>query len=359
MKTRFALIVGLGALVILGAFFFTRSQNTITEVSPPERTPLRVHTERIAERETVHLDFSSAGTIGYESEAVLTAQVAGTIVSAPLEINRRVTPGQLLFKIDETGSAIASQEGFQSADIQQAKLRLENAEKDYTEAKHNDDRDDTTASEVAKNQARNNRDIASLTYKALLDKRLVKSPITGILTIKNGNLHDTVTAGTPLAVVSNGRKIIRLYVSDNERPLLTPGQTISFSQDIAGIERLSGTILRVSQSADAATRRFLVEAESSDPRFRDVPAGSIVTIFATLKKTARAGNFFLPLSALLREQNGSALFLYEDGKAKRVPVTLVTIIGETVELSGIADRESLVVMTDVKQIKDGDALILE
>lgn len=359
MKTRFAIVVTLGALVIFGAVFFTRDRDAITETSVAEKTPLRVHAEKISALETVHLDFSSGGTIGYESEAILTAQVAGTIVSAPPEINQRVTQGQLLFKIDETGSTIAPSDNFQSADIQQAKLRLNNAEKDYTETKHNDERDDTTASEVAKDQARNNRDIASLNYATLLDKRIVKSPIAGIITAKNSSLNDSVAVGTSLATVSNGRKIIRFYVSDNERPLITPGQAISFSQDIAGTERLSATVLRVSQSADTTSRRFLVEAQSTDPRFREVPAGSIVTIFATLTKTASSGNFFLPLSAVLREQDGGAIFLLETDRAKRVPVTLINIIGETVELSGIGNRESSVILTDVKQIKDGDALILE
>ena len=359
MKTRFAIVVGLGALVILGAFLSTRNRNMVTGIPLPEKTPLGVHAERISERETVHLDFSSAGSIGYESEAILTAQVAGTIVTAPIQVNQRVATGQLLYKIDETGNSIPSLAGFQSADIQQAQLRLKNAEKEYSEARHNDERDDTTASKITKDQARNDRDIASLSYKALLDKRLVKSPTAGIITVKNGNLNDTVTVGTPLAIVSNGRKIIRFYASDNERPLIAPGQTISFSQDIAGTERFSGTVLRVSQNADVTTRRFLVEAESSDPQFHDLPAGSIVTIFTTLKKTARPGNFFLPLSAVLREQNGSAIFVLEGNTAKRVPVTIVTIIGETVELTDIDDRENRVVMTNVKQIKDGDTLILE
>jgi len=359
MKTRFVIVVSLAVLVLGGAFFFTRSKDTPAETLTKDKAPQSVQTARVADRETAVFAFSFPGSIGYESEAILTAQVAGTVVTAPIEINQRVTTGQLLFKIDETGSQIASQSGFQSADIQQAALALKNAEKEYTEAKHNDKRDDTTASETAKDQARNDRDSASLSYQTLLNKRLVKSPITGIVTYKESTEGDTVSSGTPLTTISNGKKIIRFYVSDAERLLLSPGHTLEFSQEIGGNQRLSAVVKRVSEGADTTSQRFLVEAESSDLKFSALPAGSIVTIFATLKKTARAGNFFLPLSALLREQNGSALFLHEDGRAKRVPITLVTIIGETVELSGIADRESRIVMTHVKQIKDGDTLILE
>lgn len=359
MKTRFVLIISFAVLVLGGALFFNRSQDAPAEPSASETTPQKVRAERVADRETALFAFSAPGNIRYESEAVLTAQVAGTIIAAPLEINQRVATGQILFKIDETASHIASQAGFQSADIQQAALALKNAEKEYTNAKHNDTRDDTTASETAKDQARNDRDIAELNYQALLNKRFVKSPITGTVIRKEHTVGDTVAVGTPLAMISNGKKIIRFYVSNKERSLLSPGHPLEYSQDIEGRQRFSATVKRIAESADTASQRFLIEAESNDPKFGTLPAGSTVTVFATLKKTTAGGTFFLPLASILREQNGSAIFLVENGLAKRTPVTILAITGETAELSAPIDRDSLILMTDVKRVRDGDALILE
>ncbi|MGK2849030.1 MAG: efflux RND transporter periplasmic adaptor subunit [Minisyncoccota bacterium] len=360
MQKRFIIAVIVALILVVGALTVNRrATHTPNESINMTQGPLTVRAERIAERKTAFFDFSYPGTITNESEALITAQVAGTVTLASPEVNQYVGSGQLLFKIDETGSAIASQNGFQSADIQQAELILKNAEKDYTEAKHNDDRDETTASEIAKDQARNNRDIALLTQRSLLDKHLIKSPIAGIVTLKNVAVGDTVSLGTPLATVSNGKKTVKFYINEDEHTLLTQGQPMEMSRDIAGKNRIPGKVLRVSPNADPLSRRFLVEAESTDPIFKALPSGSLVTVFLSLKKTADADTFFVPISAIIREQNTISVLIAEAGRVKKVPVTLLNIIGETVELSGITDTESLIILTNVKQLTTGDEIIID
>jgi multidrug efflux pump subunit AcrA (membrane-fusion protein) len=131
------------------------------------------------------------------------------------------------------------------------------------------------------------------------------------------------------------------------------------SKDAAGQDAVSGKLLRVSQAADPESRRFLAEAESPDPRFKSFATGSVVTVSATVTRSAPTGSFFLPLSAVLRDQSGAAVLASVDGQAKRLPVEIRNIDGETVELSGLSDTATRIIMTDVKRLKEGDAVALK
>jgi RND family efflux transporter MFP subunit len=357
MNKRFIIAIALAVLLGGLAFFFSREKSS-EEDAPASQTaaPISVQTESVALRQTATLQLSYPGVVASEGEANLVAQVSGTIVSANLSLNRYVAAQQTLFTIDETGSGLTSKNGTQSADLQSAALTLENAKKAYQEAVRNDHQQGTSASESAKIQARNSRDLAEIAYASLLDKRHVKSPIAGTVTVKNASVGDSVSSGTPLATVSRGKKIVRFFVNDAERTLLSPSQELSFSKDPEGRDAISGTLLRVSQSADPSSRRFLAEAESTDPRFKEFASGSVITVSAAITKKATAGHFLLPLSAVLRDQDGTAVLAAVDSQAKRLPVEIRSIDGEIVELSGIDDPETLLITTNVKRLKEGDMI---
>ncbi len=345
----------LGIAVYLAASDTSSSEDQTKEAA---RAPLSVSASRVSEQSSIAFDFSAAGTVEHESEADITAATNGTIVFVGSDLGHAVGVGQTLFRIDTTGSSISLDQGFQSSDLQSAALTLANAKKSYQLAKHDDDRDKTTASEIAKDQARNNRDIAALAYQAILDRYVVKSPIAGSMTARFVASGDTVSAGTPLATISRGKKLVRFSVNDAEHAQLSIGQSLSFSKTPDGKNALSGRIVRISPVADTASRRFLVEAESSDAAFKGVASGSIVTVSVSTSKQARSGNFFLPLEAVSQDQDGSAVFVYRDGRAHRQAVTLINIDGEIVELSGL-DPETLIITTGVKRLKENDAVTLD
>lgn len=358
-RIPFILTIGI-SLALAFAVYQLRSDSSSSEDQTGKalRSPLKVSVSRVSDQQSITFDFSAAGTVERESEATLSAAIDGTVIFVGSDLGRAVGAGQTLFKLDASGSSIASKKGFQSSDLQSAALTLANAKKDYQLAKYNDDQEETTASENAKDQARNDRDIAALAYQAELDKHIINSPISGSMTARFVSWGDTVSVGTPLATISRGKKIIRFSVNDTERALLSIGQTLSFSKTSDGKNALSGRIVRISPVADTASRRFLIEAESTDKAFDAIASGSIVTVSVSVSKQAVSGNFFLPLSSVSQDQDGTAVFIYQDGQVKRQPVTLVNIDGEIVELSGL-DTDALIITTNVKRLKENDAVTLE
>jgi len=358
MKKQF--IIASLAIIALGAIatVIASKRSVTAEETDTKRQPLAVTTERVADQHSATWNFSVAGTVASESEATLSANVTGTIVSSMSDLGKSVSAGQLLFRIDTPESSVDAASGFQNSDIRTAALTLANAKKAYDQARYDDEHSKTYLSRLARQQAKNSQEIAQTAYQAALDRYLVKSPIAGTLTVKNVSIGDTVSAGDTLAVISRGKKLIRFYVDDAERSLLSTKQTISFSKETDMSDAIDGTIVRISPVADAASRQFLVEAESSDTRFAGTAPGSIVTVSISVSKQAAPGRFFLPLSALSQDQDGNAIFIYADGQAKRVAVKLESIEGETVELSGLSDDMS-VITTRTKLLKDGDSVTLD
>lgn len=350
-----SLSAALGISVFLSASDTVSPEDTTGKDTP---TPLVVNTRRVSEQHSIAFDFSAAGTVEHESEAQLSASINGTIVFVGSDLGHAVGVGQTLFRIDAPGSSIPSNQGFRSSELERAALSLANAKKAYQLAKHDDDQNETTASEIAKDQARNSRDIAELAYQAILDQYIVRSPIAGSMTARFASSGDTVSVGTPLATVSRGKKLIRFSVNDTEHALLSLGQPLSFSKTSDGKSAISGRIIRISPIADTESRHFLIEAESSDGAFKDIASGSIVTVSVSATKQAGPGNFFLPLSAVSQDQDGSAVFAYQDGVARRQSVTLINIDGEIVELSGL-HPDTRIITTGVKRLKEGDAVTLE
>ncbi len=361
MKKHFTIIIALVIIASIGTTLLVlKRSDTPADPQPAEKALPVVDIENVSSLRAISSDFSATGTIRNESEAAIVASVSGTIVSAPLELGRFVGTGQTLFRIDTPGSGIAPESGFQSSGLQIAELALKNAEKDYQEAKRSDDNEETMASETAKDQARNSRDMAKISYQALLDQYIVKSPITGTIAVKNVSVGDTVSVGDALATVSRGKKIVRFYVNDSEQALLSIGHPISFSKDISGKNALPGKIVRISPIADTDSRRFLIEAESQADEFSRLSSGTVVSIFVFVSRHSASDTFFLPLSALSQDQDGSAIFIFDNGRSKRTPAEIRDIQGEFVELSsaGFAD-DTFIITTDIKRLKDGDAVTLK
>lgn len=347
--TKRFIFITIGVLALAaGVFALTRSGDTSTATTPTEKKPVIVQTALASTRQSVALDIATAGTVESESEAKLVAEVSGTVTAAAFDLGKSVWTGQTLVRIYETGG---------NTDVQTAALALANAKKQYSYTKRQDSRDENLASENTKDQAKNDRAIAELNYQAAVKKRNVRSPISGTVTAKYVSVGDTVTAGSPLATVSRGAKIIRFYVNESQYSLLSFGQSVSLStQAIDGV--LTAKIARIAPSADPESRRFLVEATGTASDLAKLASGSVVNVTMQATKTSVADNYFVPLAALSLGQNDSAVLLAVNGTVKRQVVTVKNIQGELAEISGIAPSDQ-VILTNVKRLRDGDAITLE
>lgn len=347
------LIIGLAILIpVIGYLSFSHGSSDTPEETPTETRVVPVTTETIGNRREAHETIFFTGTITAEGIADVVARAAGTVVTSTPSVGSRVSEGTTLAVIDDRSGSAESYLGFRSQDIREAGLAVERAKKTYQEAKRDDDRKNTHDTELAKDLAKTDLSSAESSLQTAIDTRAVRSPLSGIVTKKDIAAGDTIAVGSPLFTIekSGAKRIVRFFVNENERPLLRPGMAVRVSTENSGAS--DGKLLHVASAADTDSGRFLAEAELSDA----AASGTTVSVAIDIVRIAGPGNMLLPLSAITFGQDTETIFIEENGQAKRVPVSMIRIEGETAEISTELDTDTRVIIENAKRVKDGSSV---
>ncbi len=351
MKKPF--IIGIVILIpIAGYLSFFRGSSDDTEEPSTEARIVPVTTETIGNRKEVNETIFFTGTVTAEGVADVVAHAAGTVVASTPTIGSHISEGTVLATIDDRSGSTESYLGFRSRDIRDAVLSVERAKKIYREAKRDDDRKDTNDTELAKDLAKTDLSSAESALQAAIDTRTVRSPLSGIVTKKHIAVGDTVTVGSPLFTIerSGVKRVVRFFVSENERSLLRPGTAVRIST--GDTKTLDGKLLRVASAADTDSGRFLAEAELSGA----TASGTTVSVAIDIIRIAEPGNILLPLSAITFGRDAGTIFIEENGQAKRIPVSMIRIEGEIAEVSTELDADTNVIIENAKRVKDGSSI---
>ncbi|HBI33778.1 MAG TPA: hypothetical protein DEA43_03130 [Candidatus Moranbacteria bacterium] len=329
--------------------------------------PIKVSAKLVSDSKTFLEKNQFPANIVGDQEVKITAKSAGTIVIAPNNIGSAVGAGSLLAKIDDTGTLNIGDGGLRSLQVQQAQLSVEQAKKSYDLAKdnYNNLKKDSSATSSEKDSAKTQRDIAKLQYEnatlglnGSVDNHSIISPISGIITNKAVSVGDSVSMGQLIATVSKTSNVkIQFYVDQDQRVVLTRGQEISAIDNDGNSSPL--LIQNIAISADPTTKRFLIEAypKKQNPALL---AGTITTVLIeTNIKPKIDADLILPLSAINVGQNESYIFVVDNNVAKKVPVTVVNVNGETAEISAQISPETLIITNGSKLVRDGAAIVLQ
>lgn len=347
------LIIGLSILIpIVGYLSFFRESSDTDEKTPIEARVVPVTTETVKDRKEVRETIFFTGIVTAEGVADIVARAAGIIVTSTPGVGSRVFEGTILATIDDRSGSAESYLGFRSQDIREAGLSVERAKKTYQEAKRDDDRKNTHDTELAKDLAKTDLSSAESALQTAIDDRVIRSPLSGIVTKKNRAAEDSVTVGSPLFTIekSGAKRVVRFFVSESERSLLHPGMAVRVSAENAGTS--DGKLLRVASAADTESGRFLAEAELSGT----AASGTTVSVAIDIVRVAGSGNILLPLSAITFGQDTETIFIEKNGQVKRIPVSMIRIEGEIAEVSTELDADTHVIIENAKRVKDGSSV---
>jgi len=300
-RSFFWLYALLFLLVLGGAALYVFSQRgqaqTALESATREMavsTVLVVHPERGATE--VHLVLP--GTVQAEMESSVYAQVSGYIKRWLVDIGAPVKEGQLLAEIE---TPVTDQQLNQSqAAMSQAQANLNLAK--TTAARYNDllktnavsEQDvDTQNAGVAVQEA--NLAAAQANVRALEQMEAfkeVKAPFDGVITARKIDVGDLVTAsgnGTPSqgnAPSQNGApsqelfrvaqtKTLRVYVNipENYSDEIVPGITAAMDLASSPNQKVTGKLVRTSQSIDPTSLTLLAEVDVPNPDGKLLPGG--------------------------------------------------------------------------------------
>lgn len=212
--------------------------------------------------------------------------------------------------------------------------------------------------------ARSQMDIASLSYsnaavalQSLYDIHQVVTPISGTVTKKIVNEGDTVSAGQVLAIVSQPDTVkLQFYVDQANLPYFRTGQTAKVKGDN---REYAGHITGITPSADALTKRFLIEIAPDKPDSA-FSLGTVMNVAVEITKQARDKNaIILPLSAIEVGQNASYIMIIKDGLAAKAEVKILRVEGEAAELKTDLPPDTRIIAEGNKEVQEGDEVTVK
>ncbi|MCY7314810.1 MAG: efflux RND transporter periplasmic adaptor subunit [Rubrivivax sp.] len=291
-----------------------------------------------------------AAEIRARTESRLGFRVAGKMIIRPAEIGQRVRAGQMLAQLDPADlklSQAAAQAALRAA---QSSHALAVAEfKRYQDLRDQGfisslelERRDTavTAQRAQLDQARAQADVQGnlATYAALT------ANAAGVITAVEAEVGAVLAAGTPvLRLAHDGPRDAVFSVPEDSAVALRAlhGKAGAITvRPWGNTGTFPATVREVAAAADPATRTFLVKA---DVGAAPVQLGQTITALMALPR--RDGIAKLPLTAVMRQQGQTAVWLL-DRNSMRVQVQPIAVAGaegnEVIVASGLSPGQMVV-----------------
>ncbi|MFW2504172.1 efflux RND transporter periplasmic adaptor subunit [Clostridium diolis] len=396
------------SIILIGmvlAFPTACSKSTATSQNESSQTKeVRVQDTKF---ESVNNISELSGTLQPIDETTVSFEVSGTVNSVNVQEGSNVSINDILASIDsknyelqvaqaqsgvDNAAATVSktEKGARAQEIEQSKLRVDEAEKSYNQAVTDYNRNKAlfeagaisqsdyekyqNAMTTAQNNMENTKQEYSLTAEGATDeekkqavaaydqaklvkeqadlslsKTCLRSPMNGIIISKYISQGQLVSQGTQACKVGNIDKLkVTLPVPDYEISSWKVGDKITAKLYDDSME---GTVTNIFAATNESTGSINVEVtiDNPDHKWR---AGQVVTC----KHEAESGtSIFVPKGSVISNGNASPyVFLLQDDKAVKTDVEIGTLKNNKLEIkSGIKEDEKIVT-EGADRLSDGD-----
>ena len=298
-----------------------------------------------AQRRAVAASYTGTAPLESRAESMVVAKTSGVALSVAVEVGDQVRAGQTLVRLDGAHAAL------QAA---QTAAQLRKLESNYARSRQLAEQQLVSANdnEQLRYDVENAR-AANRLANLELSWTTVTAPISGVVAermIKPGNF---VQANTPIfRIVDDARLEAELNVPERELATLKAGLPVNLTVDALPGRTFEGRIDRVSPVVDAESGTFRVVAAFAGKG--DLKPGMFARI--SVDYDQRSDALTVPRAALLEDDAEPAVFVVDDGKAKRVPIELGYLDGEWAEVRGGLDEGAQVVTAGKVTLRDGSAV---
>lgn len=319
-----------------------------------EIRPVRAVRMTPAATDTV-AEFSGEIRARYESR--LGFRVGGKIVQRKVDVGAVVKKGDLLMRLDPQDLQLAQTQANSALGAADSNLSLAKAElARYKELKEKNFVSQAVldSKETAYRSALATRDQAAAGLRTQRNQtgygNLV-ADVDGVVTGIDAETGQVVAAGTPVVRVAQLReKEIVISIPEDQVDALRRVSDVSVRTWANPKQSLPGKLRELSPVADTATRTYT--ARISIPNApADVRLG--MTAYVTFSAATATPMLKVPLTALVQNQGGSAVWIVENGTVKLTPVQLAAPSGNDMLVASGINPGQTVVTAGVNLLKPG------
>lgn len=287
-------------------------------------------------------NLDAVGTAFANEQVVLSAPVTERITSLNFNDGGYVSKGQVIATLavgQEQAELAAAQAQALAAQQQLERVQTLKARGFATAA--------SLDSQVAlANAARANAQQA----RASIGDRVIRAPFGGWVSLRTVSPGAIVSAGTPIATVSDISRIkLDFTIPETRLSLIREGQPIKATSAAWPDRPFTGTIATIDPVIDPATRAVKVRAILPNPD-RALKPGMLLTVNVIAKQRQ---SLAVPELAVVGDGDERFVFVVEDGKAKRTRVETGIRQNGLVEILGGVKPGQTVVTDGVVKLTDG------
>src|SRR5437764_12360520 len=329
------LVVVIAVIAVLGGFKYSQIKTAMSQdwTPPPEAV-----TTVIAQAEPWTSTLSAIGTVAAVNGVTVSADLPGMVETIKFESGRSVNKGDVLVTLD------SRQERAQLAAAEAAReltrLNLQRKQDLLAKAAIPQATFDESQAEFKQADARVGE------IKAMIDRKTIRAPFSGVLGIRQVNLGQYLAGGAPIVSLQAVRPAyVNFSVPQQELGHLGQGKAIEVTSDAIGgaIER--GTVAAIDSVIDEATRNGRVQAIFENRSGKLRPGMFVETKLA--EGTHATSSVTLPLSAIAYAPFGDSVYIVENVTDPKTHKTYRGVRQQFVKLGG-SRGDQVAVLTGVK-----------
>lgn len=296
-----------------------------------------------------------AGEVRPRIESRLGFRVGGKIVARKVDVGATVKRGQVLMQLDPQDLQLGQAQALAQLRAAETSRDLAQADlKRYQELRAQNFVSPAVleAKQAAFKQAQASVDAANAAHRNLSNQAAyasLASDTDGVVTGIDAEVGQVVAAGTPvLRVARTDEKDVVIAVPEDQVEALRAVRTVSVRLWAAPEQAIEGRIREVAPAADPATRTYTVKiAVPAQPQIR-------IGMTASARLAGPAGSALrVPLTALVQNRSGAAVWVVDKGAVSLVPVQLGQPSGNDIIVLGGVKPGQTVVTAGVNLLKNG------
>ena len=309
--------------------------------SSQQRAPLGVSTF-VVEETSLQDKIVTTGTVLADEEVELRPETSGRITEIAFQEGRPVAAGALLVKIND--SELRAQLRRAERRLELAQERAFRQEQLLEKGGVSQEEYDATVSEVDVLRAEGEL------IEAQIDKTEIRAPFSGVIGLRYASEGSYVSPTVRIATLQRLNPVkIEFSVPEKYAARVGLGDAITFT--VEGVEgTFEGEVYAFEPQIQAGTRTLAVRARSPNPQGRLLP-GAFADIEVVLGEVADA--LTIPAIAVIPEQGGKRVYLYEGGTAQPRSVETGIRLADHIQITeGLAPADT-VILTGLQQLRPG------